>query len=390
MISNREFLILSTQDWTSLPTRKHRWARNWARQGNRVLYIEQQMHWAGWLMALRSEFWRPFKWLAGPRQIEPNLWVFTLPIVLPFFQMNQTLNWFNNLWLAPVLRWALSRVGITSPILWTYTPHSADLFGKLGESLIVYECVDEFSAAKGLVHGPTLEKLERAVIQKAAGVIVTAPGLFDSKRPWAKRIETVPNGVDVDHFAQASRPDTVPAPAVSALPKPVIGYIGAIQYWVDFDLIAHAARAHPDWSFALVGNIEPLARVDKVRGLSNVHFLGRQPYADMPAFVAGFDVCINPYVLDGVAANVDPLKLYDCLASGKPIVSVDIPAARRFADLIYLTKTADEFTHALEMALKTPGDAAARQQAASQHSWEGRFERAQNLVEPLLAAELVK
>jgi glycosyltransferase involved in cell wall biosynthesis len=259
-----------------------------------------------------------------------------------------------------------------------------DFGGKLGESFIVYECVDEFSAAKGLVHGPTIAALERELIAKAGLVIVTAPALFESKRPWAKRIETVPNGVDVEHFARASRPETKAAPAIQKLPKPVIGFIGGIQYWVDFDLIAHAARAHPEWSFAFVGNVEPLARVDKVRGLPNVHFLGRQPYALMPEFVAGFDVCVNPYVLDGVAENVDPLKLYDYLASGKPIVSVDIPAARRFADMIRLTKTADEFTRALEATLADPGDAAARLRAAAEHSWEARFRRVQDIVEPLL------
>jgi glycosyltransferase involved in cell wall biosynthesis len=386
MITGQTFLILSTQDWNALPTRKHRWARNWARQGNRVIYVEQQMHWAGWLAALRSEFTRPWKWMGGPRLIEPGLWVFTLPLVIPFFQMNRLINAFNNLWLAPVLRWALRRAGLSRPILWTYTPHSAGLFGRLGESLVIYECVDEFSAARGLVHGPTIAALEREVLRRADLVIVTAPGLHESKRALARRIEIVPNGVDVEHFGEASQPGAQPAPAVAALPRPVVGYIGAIQYWVDFDLISHAARAHPDWSFALVGNVEPLARVDKVRGLANVHFLGRQPYADMPRFVAGFDACINPYILDGVAENVDPLKLYDYLASGKPIVSVDIPAARRFAGLMALTHSAEEFTAALESALHEPGDAAARLQAAAGHSWEARFERVQSLVEPLFPA----
>ncbi|MEK6573090.1 MAG: glycosyltransferase, partial [Chloroflexota bacterium] len=351
MITNRDFVILSTQDWNAMPTRKHRWARNWARQGNRVLYVEQQMHWIGWLAAIRPECGRTFRWLTGPRQIESNLWLFALPIVLPFFQMNAAINWLNNLWLAPVLRWAIRRLGFNKPILWTYTPHSADFIGKLGESLAVYECVDEFSAVKGLVHAPTVAAMERELISKVDQVIVTAPALFESKRPFARRIETAPNGVDVEHFAKASRPETVVPPALRALPRPVIGFIGGVQYWVDFDLIAHAARTHPDWSFAFVGPVEPLARVDKVRGMSNVHFLGRQPYANVPEFVAGFDVCINPYVLDGVAENVDPLKLYDYLASGKPTVSVDIPAARRFADVIRLTKTPDEFTRAIEAAL---------------------------------------
>ena len=104
----------------------------------------------------------------------------------------------------------------------------------------------------------------------------------------------------------------------------------------------------------------------------------------MPAFAAGFDVCINPYVLDDVAEKCDPLKLYDYLASGKPIVSVDMPAARRFADLIPLTRTADEFTRALERTLATPGDAAARQRAAANHSWVARFRQVESILESAL------
>ena len=386
MASGRDFLILSTQDWDSMPTRKHRWARRWASQGNRVLYVEQQMHWIGWLAAIRAEFGRAFRWLRGPRHAdaEPNLWVFTLPIVPPFFQMSAAINWLNNLWLAAILRWAMRRVGFTAPILWTYTPHSGDFIGKLGESFTVYECVDEFSAAKGLVYGPTIAALERDLLAKADLVIVTAPALLEAKRPLTRRVELVGNGVDVEHFSIASEPGTIVPPELTALPKPVIGYLGGVQYWVDFDLVAHAARVHPEWSFAFVGLVEPLARIDKVRGLPNVYFLGRQPYSQVPAFTAGFDVCINPYVLDDVAEKCDPLKLYDYLASGKPVVSVDMPAARRFADLIPLTRTADEFTRALERTLATPGDAAARQRAAADYSWAARFRQVESILESAL------
>jgi glycosyltransferase involved in cell wall biosynthesis len=381
MITGRDILILSTQDWGAMPTRKHRWARNWAKQGNRVLYVEQQMHWAGWLIDIRQQFTRAFRFLQGSRPIEENLWVFTLPIVLPFFQMSQAVNWLNNFFLAPVLRGTIRKLGFKNLILWTYTPHSADFVGKLGQSLTVYECVDEFSATKGLVHGATIAKMERELIEKVDQVIVTAPGLLESKRGLARRIELVPNGVDVEHFAKSSSPETVIALEIAAIPKPIIGYLGGVQYWVDFDLIVHAARQHPEWSFVFVGSIEPLARVDKVRDFKNMFFLGRKPYGDLPRYVKNFDVCINPYVLDGVGANVDPLKLYDYIASGKPVVSVNIPAAQRFADIMPLTQTADEFTRAIESVLKNPGDAARRMETAAAHSWSARFKKVEAAVE---------
>lgn len=390
MITGQTILILSTQDWDAMPTRKHRWARQFAEQGNRVLYVEQQMHWAGWLIDLRRQVARLWRWLQMPREVAPNLRVYTLPLVLPFFQMWAPLNWLNNLGLTPVLRWALARLGWTEPVLWTYTPHSADFIGRLGERLVVYECVDEFSASKGLVHGPTVAALERRVLAGADQVIVTAQALYEAKAGDAQRIALVPNGADVDHFAVASAPDTALPDELRALPRPILGFVGAVQYWVDFDLLKLLAESHPEWSLVFVGPVEPLARIDLLRGLPNVHFLGRRPYAEVPRYVAGFDVCLNPYILDGVAEACSPIKLYEYMASGKPLVSVDMPAARDFAGLIPLTSTAEGFLRAVEQTLaeqqngRALAGRLARQQAARSHSWQARFEAVQAVVAPLM------
>ena len=390
MITDRNILILSTQDWDALPTRKHHWARKFAARGNRVLYVEQQMHWLGWMVDLRHHLGRVWRWLSGPRQVSERLWVFTLPLVHPFFQMSILINTLNNWLLAPVLRWALRRIGFKDVVMWAYTPHAAGLVGRLGERLVIYECVDEFSAARGLVRGVTVTALEKQLLQLSDSVIVTHPNLLRSKTCGDRQPALVPNGADIAHFARAGVPATRPAAAVTALPRPVVGFHGWIQYWIDFDLIAHAARLHPEWSFALIGPIEPLARVDKVRGLANVHFLGTQPYEQMPEFLAGFDVCINPFVLGDLADAVSPIKLYEYLASGKPVVSVDMPAAREFSDLIPLTRTPEQFVRALEEVLSrvqngtNAAEVAARQQAAGGFSWDVRFQQVEEVLQTAL------
>src|SRR5688572_19009775 len=167
VITGQDFVILSTQDWTSLPTRKHRFSRWWAQDGNRVLYIEQQMHWAGWLADIRNQFSRAWRWLQGPRQVEPNVWVYTLPVVIPFFQMSGLINRINNLFLLPILRAQLKRLGFEHPVLWTYTPHSADFIDKLNEKAVIYEIVDDFVSARGLVRAEAIRKMERRVIAAA-------------------------------------------------------------------------------------------------------------------------------------------------------------------------------------------------------------------------------
>lgn len=393
VLTGWDILCLSTQDWDALPTRKHRFMRWFAEHGNRVLYVEQQMHWLGWLADLRHQGSRAFEWLRGPRQVAPNLWVYTLPPVLPFFQMFRWLNRLNNWLLRPLLRAQLKRLGFEKRLLWTYTPHSADFVGRLGESLAVYECVDEFSAARGLVRAATIRRLERELLARCDLVIVTAQALYDSKREAAKRIVLIPNGAEVAHFNKAADAGAPVAPALADLPRPVVGFLGAVQYWVDVPLLARIARERPDWSVALVGPPGQLVDLSELKALPNVHLTGRVPYADLPGYLRAFDVCLNPYKMDGVAEGCSPIKLYEYMATGKPIVSVDMPEARQFERLIYVAGDADAFVTCVEVAvaeLDRPeaGEKAAQRLAeAERHTWRGRFEAAQAAVLETLTAE---
>jgi glycosyltransferase involved in cell wall biosynthesis len=374
-ISREDFVILSTQDWKSLPTRKHRFARWWAESGNRVLYVEQQMHFAGWLVDIRNQFSRIWRWLEGPREVAPNLWVFTLPIVLPFFQMSGLINRINNLFLLPVLRAQLRRLGFEQPIVWTYTPHSADFIGKLGEKAAVYECVDDFTASKGLIDPKVIARLERRLIEAVDLFIATHPALAEKRKAWAKRSEVVPNGVEADHLARAADPDLPVAEAMAGLKHPVIGYLGGINYWIDTHLLARIAKENPDWTVAMVGPADLLADLEPLKGLSNVVMTGRVPYEEVPGCVKAFDVCVNPYVLDDVAEHCSPLKLYEYMATGKQIVSVDMPEARQFASLISIAGGADEFVELVSQAVHSPdGRDRERMAEARHHTWRGRFD----------------
>lgn len=374
-ITGRDIVILSTQDWDYSPTRKHHFARMFAAQGNRVLYVEQQMHWAGWLIDLRRQFSRAWRWLRGPRPVANGLWVYTLPLVLPFFQMSARINWLNNLFLLPVLKWQLRRLGFAAPILWAYTPHAADFVGRLGEQAAVYTCVDDFTSSRGLVSPDTIARLERRLIETVDLLITTAPALHESRRRYARQAALVPNGVDVEHFARAASANLAVPPAVADLPRPIVGFVGRINYWIDTGLLARIARAHPEWSLVLVGPTDLLAKMKPLRGLANVHVTGRVPYADVPAYVKAFDVCVNPYLADGVAEHCSPLKLYEYVASGKPVVSVDMPAAHTFEGLVEIAADADEFLPLLERVVAAPDKrSGARMAAAREHTWQRRFE----------------
>jgi hypothetical protein len=166
MTVDRDVVCLSSQDWSQVWTRKQRFMQRLARRGSRVLYVNLQVSWAS-LGYLKADWRRPFRWMSGPQQIEPNLFVATLPLALPGVQMSRRINALNNAFMAPIIRRWLRGLGFTRPVLWTYTPHSENLVGRLGESCVVYECVDEFAASRGLVRADVVREQERRLIASA-------------------------------------------------------------------------------------------------------------------------------------------------------------------------------------------------------------------------------
>jgi len=387
MITGQDILCLSSQDWNDLWTRKQRFMQRFARQGNRVLYVEAPASWVS-LGLLRADWRRPFRWLAGPRRLEANLYVATPPLFVPFFQISRGLNWLNTALLLPVLRRWVRALGFQRPILWTYNPHSEGLVGKLGDRFTVYECVDELSSAKGLVRPEVVRDQETRLIQKAGLVIVTHENLYRSKRALAREIALIPNGAEVDHFRQASLPETRVPLEMQAIPRPIVGFVGMIQYWIDMDLLRFLALSRPTWSFVLVGPRGRLARVEKLEGLPNVYLLGRKRYEDLPGYLKAFDVCLNPYVVDDTALHCSPLKLYEYLATGKPVVSVDMPEARKFDGVVRIGRDYEDILRLAQEAVDAKGEAdglvAARIRAVEPHSWDHRFQQMERVLEKIL------
>lgn len=387
MIKNQNIICLSTQDWNDLWTRKQRFMQKFAKNGNKVLYIEAQASLLS-LGIIKKDLGRSLLWLKGPRKIENNLYVATLPLVLPFFQIYPTINKINNWFILRVLRHWIKLLGFNHAIFWTYTPYSDYFVGKIGEKLAVYDCVDEFSAGKGLIRPETIKKLEKDLIRKVNLVIVTHINLLQSKRKLAKNIVLLPNGVDVEHFKKVFLAETPINEEIKKIPRPIIGFLGNIQYWIDLELIRFLALARPDWSFVLIGPIGRLTKIEKIKNLKNIYLLGRKEYQTLPPYIKALDVCINPYIINEVAQNCSPLKLYEYLASGKPIVSVDMPEARKFEGLVEIASDYKDFLEKLEKVLEgLPEDSSkveARIKACQKHSWDSRFLELEKIIKNFL------
>src|SRR5262249_13010882 len=150
---------------------------------------------------------------------------------------------------------AAARFGFRHPITWSFLPSSADVVGTLGEELVVYHCVDEFSEFSGSDRAAILE-LEGRLIAKADLQIVSSRRLYEAKRPQHPSTFLVTHGVDVTHFRRACRTETAVPADLARIPRPVVGFYGLVADWVDVELVAEAARSRPDWSFVLIGKVD--------------------------------------------------------------------------------------------------------------------------------------
>jgi glycosyltransferase involved in cell wall biosynthesis len=163
-----------------------------------------------------------------------------------------------------------------------------------------------------------------------------------------------------------------------------------VTWKVDFDLLIEVAQRRPEWSLVLVGPVEPdsVERLSHLTALPNVQHLGPSPYARVPEYVAGFDVGLCPYLWNAYAQSVFPLKLYEYLAAGKPVVASGIPDVAGMEPDVQLVRGVDEFVLAVEDALSRDADTdrARRMTLAAANTWESRTQRILDLVQPHVAA----
>jgi len=386
-LSGQGIVTLSTQDWQDLWTRKQRFMLQFAKQGNRVLYVETQYHWVTYIRRFPHQWRRIYLWLLGPRQVSPNLYVYTPPLLLPAFQIFPWLAAVNNFALAFFLKAAMKQAAIESPILWLYSHFNHSLIKKLGCKKALYECVDEFSGAKGLIRGDVAAGLEAETLKSVDLAIVTAPSLKLSKQNYNRNIFIIPNATNVAHFGKALTDELPEPPDIRRIARPRLVFLGAVAYWVDMQLLRHIAVNRPNWNIVMVGPL--IANTGIIRGLDNVHLLGRKPYDELPGYLAWCDIALNPYVVDSVAENCSPLKLYEYLASGLPIVSTEMPEARRMGDLVMVADSYEEYLANLDHIIEWNQEQRDRyrikaKDAASEHSWEKRFVQVDRLAQEAL------
>jgi glycosyltransferase involved in cell wall biosynthesis len=362
-------------------------------QGNRVLYVEEPVtmlaplkvpnHWRRWQHVLPR--------LRNP---EPGLWVLTPPPLLPFANMKPAINRANQAVLAGYIRWALRRLEFGDrPILWTYLPSSVHLVDHFpptkGDTpgLVLYHCVDEHSAFPGLVSPEVVRAYDDGLTRRADLVIATADSLAYPRRFLNSHTYTVLNAADVELFSLSLDPE-LPIPLeLAAIPAPRLVIVGALDYRVDLQALEILAQADVSWQIVLIGPVKSGQLEEmRLRRPANVHFLGEKPHPELPGYLKGASVALIPYVRSTLTKAIFPLKLFEYLAAGVPVVVGGLPELRRFGDLIGVAETVDDYPSLVRRALAedTPEKRSVRTAFAALNTWDGRVEDISRLVQEAL------
>ena len=321
------------------------------------------------------------EWFMPARELHPNVFVLS-PIAIPLHKI-ALIRWLNERLLLWRVRSWMKKLGFERPILWIFLPTGLSLVGKLDERAVVYHCVDDYAENPG-VPAARIRRMEGELLSAADLTFVTSPKLLNDRKDRTRQISYQPNTADVPRFRDDAReaPDAILRIRKKHPTSRILGYQGNISdYKTDLQLLERIAETFPEHQLLLVGPAgwgDPSTDISRLIARPNVHHVGRVEYAQLPAYLHGFDVCLIPLNLSESTRGSFPMKLYEYMACGKPIVATALPAFEPYRarpQLARLADTRDQFLQAVSKALADTGDEAVvreRIEEAEKNSWEQR------------------
>jgi len=374
LLHDKLIVCFSTLSWDFLWLRHQELMARFANAGNRVLFVEP--------IGIRMPKWEDRKQIVarvtnrrhagtqGMRQVMQNLWVLD-PLVNPFQQIG-FVHRRNASALTAQTKHAVAQLGGGESLVWTYvpTPLAREVIANLSPKLVVYDCMDALTENPKGVFSSFAES-EKILSREADLVFVTSPALLERQLPLNPHTFYVPHGVQYEKFAF----DTAPEPqAFNQISHPRLAFFGGIDERVDLALLETLAGKHPEWQIVLIGIVR--TDVSRLEKYSNVHFLGQKTHAELPAYLHHSDVLMMPYLLTEYSHYMNPAKLHECLAVGKPTIVTDLPCFAEFRTVLSVASSNAEFEKLLADAIAENDNGAARaarQACARENTWERRF-----------------
>mgnify|MGYP002622878763 FL=1 len=367
-----DIIIISVDPW-----QEERWAR-------------KQMF--AWLLAqkYRNVFYyiepgRSERTLPLFKRLKSNLYLIDVPHIPKHLQNGRISSLSVKLSCASL--WLLLKLKrVKNPIFIVYQPHNMSFAKKLssifGKSLICYDMTDDWSEFPGISEHRKHEIIseESRVIKEADLVFAVSGRLFDKAVKLNPNSIHLPNATDFESFNKVmSNIDT--SEEIRSFNRPRLGYVGNITpRRIDFELLRFIAESKPEWNIIMIGPVhaEAADMVNSFRDLRNVFFLGPKKYYSLPEYIKGFDICILPHRVDNLTQSMDPIKLYDYMATGKPIVATAVAEAVKFREEICLGNSREEFVSHIKSLLyegATEQSLAMQLETAKKNTWDKRVEK---------------
>ena len=389
MIQGHSIICFAGEDWWyHHPHSKYHLMRRFAKAGNRVIFVNSI---SMGLPSLSNKDLLPRivrKLRSYARLARPTAEGVTVvsPAVIPFFG-TRLARAANRKLLAMQIGKLARGGGLTRPILWIAIPTAADMIGQFDERLVIYQVSDKYDANL-MDHATdlrTIRKLHERAIDNADLVLYSGQKLLAEAELGRERSFLLEQAVDFDHWSQVGSGKLEIAESVARIPRPRLGYFGAIEPWlVDQELITRAAKERPEWQWIFIGN---KSRGVEIEALPNTHFLPPVPYQELPRYAAGFDVCVLPWdTAHSFTSYGSAIKVREYLATGKPVVISPLPEYESMGDVLRIARTHDDWFRLVEEALQENDPAAAqrRQAAVSSGTWDARAEWVSSLIERTL------
>jgi glycosyltransferase involved in cell wall biosynthesis len=378
-LPGQPIVLFSTADWFwPYWTNKQHNAARLAARGFRVLYVESiGFRWPGLnsgdVVRIGRRLWRAALPIA---QVQQNVWVLS-PLTIPAIHHQSGVEQLVTWRLRRRIEAWLRRVGGDKPILWTYHPYILRLAKALEPAAIIYHCVDNIGAMPG-IDSNQFDAAERKLLAHCDRIFATSPALRDRCMAVAPgRTDYFGNVADVAHFATAREVGPIP-PELAVIPRPRLAYIGVLSdFKVDFDLVYYAAMRRPDWHFIFIGDEREGQRSGALARMCtrpNVHRLGWRPYLELPNYLRGVDIALLPQKLNNYTKAMFPMKYFEYLAAGRPVVTTALPALVEFTGLHRQAKDPEAFVEAVASALAKPQVVALDHPSLQSHTWDARLD----------------
>ncbi len=400
----RVYLLASTP-YGYLHHRFQRIADGLRSLGLRVTYLEQTYGWRAYLWGgrgaefgteLRSTLRRHTNVLlnrddvteprSAPAEEGEEFEVVRLPLVIPTNRLNSGgLERMNARIFRSVLLDILRRRPVEETIAIVDNPLWGAALSRDDFTRIYYDCIDDVALYAGRASLDRFLAYERALVACAHAVFVTAASLetrlrdIDPSRP----VYRLPNGVDYEWFQREASRRATPDD-IRTIPRPIVGYVGSIADWMDYDLVQAVAARYPGVSFVFVGPVDHRRRVAQLERSPNVYWLGKKLYEEVPLYVAAFDVCWIPFLGGRIVEHTNPIKMYEYFALGKPVVTTPMSEAEQYSaeGLIHTGEGVPGLIAAVDGALRDGSDDRRfrRLAVAREHAWSRMIRRMHDVI----------